>query len=32
VRPILPWIVGGIVIATVTALVIATMRWDRRKW
>lgn len=32
IRPILPWIVGGIVIAAVTALVIATMRWNRRNW
>jgi hypothetical protein len=32
VRPILPWIVGGIIIAAATALVIATIRWNRRKW
>ena len=31
-RPILGWIVGGIIIAAATALVIATIRWNRRKW
>jgi type III secretory pathway component EscV len=32
VRPILGWIVAGIIIAAATALVIATIRWNRRKW
>jgi hypothetical protein len=32
VRPILPWIVGGIIIAAVTFLVIAGIRSDRRRW
>ena len=32
VRPILPWIIGGIIIATVTFLVIVSIRSDRRRW
>lgn len=32
VRPILGWVVAGIIIAAATALVIATIRWNRRKW
>ena len=32
VRPIQGWIIAGIIIAAVTALVIATNRWNRRKW
>lgn len=32
VRPILGWIVAGIIVAAATALVIATIRWNRRKW
>jgi uncharacterized membrane protein len=32
VRPILGWIVGGIILAAVTFLVIVTIRSDRRRW
>jgi len=32
VRPILGWVVGGIIIATVTFLVIVGIRSDRRRW
>ncbi len=31
-RPILPWIAGGVVIAVTTWVVIAVVRWRRSKW
>jgi hypothetical protein len=31
-RPILPWIAAGVVIATTTWVVIAVVRWRRSKW
>ena len=31
-RPILPWIATGVVIAVTTWTVIAVVRWRRSKW
>jgi cytochrome c biogenesis protein CcdA len=31
-RPILPWIAGGIVVAVATWIVVAFVRWRRSKW
>jgi hypothetical protein len=31
-RPILPWIAGGVSLAIATWVVIAIVRWRRSKW
>lgn len=32
VRPLLPWIAGGVVLAVTTWIVVAVVRWRRSKW
>jgi hypothetical protein len=31
-RPILPWLIGGIGLAAATWLVVAIIRWRRSRW
>ena len=31
-RPVLPWLTGGLVVGLVTWVVIALIRWRRSKW
>jgi hypothetical protein len=31
-RPILPWVVGGILLVGITWLVVAIVRWRRSRW
>jgi fatty acid desaturase len=31
-RPVLPWLVGGIVLVGITWCVVAAVRWRRSRW
>jgi len=31
-RPVLPWIIGGVALAAVAWIATAVMRWSRSRW
>lgn len=31
-RPILPWLIGGVAVGVITWIVVALVRWRRSRW